>query len=81
MQVLQYFIPFGIFSLMTLLFLRTTKAQKKQELDSWTTELSLAHSFGEGLKTKKISRSLTRIKYLTYMKPFIATQQNLKNCM
>jgi hypothetical protein len=53
MLVLLYSILFDIISLMTLLSLRTTKAQKKPESVIWIMGLCLVLSSGDDLKTKK----------------------------
>jgi ribonucleoside-diphosphate reductase alpha chain len=81
MPVPRYFIPYGIISLMTLLFLRTIKAQKKLVYDTWTTELCCQLSSGDVLKTKNKLRFLILMMYLTYMKHSIKILLYLKSCM
>ena len=49
MLVLLYFILFGIISLMTLSYLRTTKAQTKPESVIWIMGLCLVLSSGGGM--------------------------------
>jgi len=53
MQVLLFFILFGIISLMILLYLRTTKEPTKPESVIWIMGLCLVPSSGDDLKTKK----------------------------
>jgi len=53
MQVLLFFILFGIISLMILLSLRTTKEQKKPESVIWIMGLCCQLSSGDDSRTKK----------------------------